>query len=592
MNDKKMKSARFDKNLLTKFVDMLKSLKLTHRMIILLLILTIVNIGAGGIILYQNSIVHSEMEKSDNLQKVQKQFNDVSKKLEATTIMFVDLIEGFTATKKQTVDDNMSSVVGEIAELEKALKKLDEEYPSKDFRDSYSALVVRIQTGYDEIKEQVDAYDLILPEETKRLLRRDVVLNYWNVLSKTNNDSEARFATAVEARGEALEAAVTWSNYIVIVNIIVMAVFPALVMTGLIRSIRRNLTGITKHIEAYKNNDFTYDVRLSSRDEFGMIDGMLSDMGVKLRETLASTVAVSEQVLDVSQRMSSMLTINKEASETVRKEVATSKKLISSQNDSNASISAVTEEVSASSEQISASSDYMNNDMKRMHHSSSEGMEKMNEITELIDQTSEQFNGLSAVLRVMTERYSNVARFLDNINEITSQTGLLSLNASIEAARAGEHGSGFAVVAGEIRKLSGKTEGLSRAIASDLKQIHNDLKQCENTLDSFSQLIAKTKAISETSNVTFNQLKNQSGLLAEQMNEISSAIGEIATGMTTIVTSVEWLAESSNEVNGRMGQMEGLTNEQFKISDNLMDMAGSLREASQNLREKTDAFKL
>ncbi|WP_236347432.1 methyl-accepting chemotaxis protein [Paenibacillus plantiphilus] len=561
-------------------------------MIILLLILTIVNIGAGGIILYQNEIVNTEMEKSDKLQDVQKQYNDIARKLEATTIMFVDLIEGYTSTKKQTVDDNMATAVDQITELEKALKLLDEEYPTKDFRDSYSALVVRLKTGYDEIKAQVDAYDLILPEETKRVLRRDVVVNYWNVLNATNRDSEVRFGNAVEARGEALNAAVTWSNYIVIINIIVMAIFPALMMSGLIRSIRRNLIGITKHIEAYKNNDFTYDVKLTSRDEFGMIDGMLSDMGEKLRETLASTVEVSEQVLDVSQRMSSMLTINKEASETVRKEVAHSKKLISSQNDSNTSISAVTEEVSASSEQISASSDFINNDMKRMHHSSNEGMEKMNEIVALVDQTSEQFNGLSTVLRVMTERYSNVARFLDNINEITSQTGLLSLNASIEAARAGEHGSGFAVVAGEIRKLSGKTEGLSRAIASDLKQIHNDLKQCESTLDSFSLLIKKTKSISETSNVTFNQLKTQSGLLAEQMNEITSAIGEIATGMTTIVTSVEWLAESSTEVNGRMGEMEGLTDEQFKISDNLMGMAGSLKEASQRLREKTDSFKL
>lgn len=592
MKNKKAESNKRNKNLLSNFVDLLKRLKLTHRMIILLLILTIVNIGAGGIILYQNQIVNTEMEKSDKLQDVQKQYNDIARKLEATTIMFVDLIEGYTSTKKQTVDDNMATAVDQITELEKALKLLDEEYPTKDFRDSYSALVVRIKTGYDEIKAQVDAYDLILPEETKRVLRRDVVVNYWNVLNATNRDSEERFGTAVEARGEALNAAVAWSNYIVIINIIVMAIFPALMMSGLIRSIRRNLIGITKHIEAYKNNDFTYDVKLSSRDEFGMIDGMLSDMGEKLRETLASTVEVSEQVLDVSQRMSSMLTINKEASETVRKEVAHSKKLISSQNDSNTSISAVTEEVSASSEQISASSDFINNDMKRMHHSSNEGMEKMNEIVALVDQTSEQFNGLSTVLRVMTERYSNVARFLDNINEITSQTGLLSLNASIEAARAGEHGSGFAVVAGEIRKLSGKTEGLSRAIASDLKQIHNDLKQCESTLDSFSLLIKKTKSISETSNVTFNQLKTQSGLLAEQMNEITSAIGEIATGMTTIVTSVEWLAESSTEVNGRMGEMEGLTDEQFKISDNLMGMAGSLKEASQRLREKTDSFKL
>lgn len=87
-------------------------------------------------------------------------------------------------------------------------------------------------------------------------------------------------------------------------------------------------------------------------------------------------------------------------------------------------------------------------------------------------------------------------------------------------------------MAGEIRKLSAQTYGLSRrAIASDLKQIKEDLELCERSLASFAGLIGKTKTISENSNATFKQLESQSGALAAQMNDITQAIGEIASGM-------------------------------------------------------------
>ncbi|QMV42002.1 methyl-accepting chemotaxis protein [Cohnella cholangitidis] len=579
-------------SVMSKFGFRLSQLKVTHRMILLLVMLTVVNIGAGGFVLYQNNIVQTEMDKSDKLQKVQEQYSLISKKLEMTTITFVEILETYTASKKDTVRTNLEEVSVSLPQLDSDLKELDVEFPAKDFRDSFASLAARLTLGYNALKKQHDAYEMIMEKAVKDKMRLDVLTSYSDVLSKTDIDAQARFAKASESRDQALSEAISSSNTTVLVNIIVLALLPALAMTGLIYQIRRSLSAITKHIEAYKNSDFTYDRVLTSKDEFGMIDRSLTDMGQELRGTLASTVSVSEQVLAVAELMSSSLADNKQASQAARQEVAVSQTLVSSQSQSNASISAVTEEVSASSEQISASSESINNDMKRMRQSSYDGKEKMNEIAHLVTETSKEFDQLSSILHLMTERYGKVTQLLSGISNITYQTNLLSLNASIEASRAGAHGSGFAVVAGEIRKLSGQTDGLSKAIAVDLKQIHADLKQCESSLDSFAALIEKTKSISEASNTTFDRLENQSGELAIRMDEITLAIQEIALGMTTIVESVETLNESSIDIDGRMDQVATLSEEQLRISDKLLEMAGSLKDASRSLREKTSSFKL
>ncbi|WP_256759388.1 methyl-accepting chemotaxis protein [Cohnella sp. WQ 127256] len=570
----------------------LSQLKITHRMILLLVLLTVVNIVASGFIFYQNNVVQKEMIKSDKLQKVEAQYNNTSKKLEMSTIIFVELLESYTSAKKDTLDANLLEVSNSLEELKKGLAQLDSEYKAVDYRDSLEALAARIQIGYDLLKKQNDNFELIMETEVKNKMRRDVLAAYTDTLNKADIDAQVKFSHASESRDQALKRAASLSNTMVLINIILLALLPTVMMTGLIRQIRKSLIGITKHIEAYKNNDFTYNQVLSTQDEFGIIDRSIHDMGHQLRHTLTSTVSVSHQVLQVAQQMTSLLATNKDASIAARQEVAVSKTLVSTQSESNSSISSVTEEVAASSEQISASSESINNDMKRMRQSSYEGKEKMNEVVQLVAETSTEFNELSTILQQMTNRYSKVAHFLSNIGDITKQTNLLSLNASIEAARAGEHGRGFAIVAGEIRKLSGQTDGLSKAIKSDLTHIHSDLGQCERSLNSFALLIDKTKSISEASNVTFHQLENQSGELAEQMIDITAAIQEITIGMATIVESVDQLSGSSFNINDRMNQVEALSEEQFQISDQLIEMAATLREASQNLREKTSSFKL
>lgn len=85
---------------------------------------------------------------------------------------------------------------------------------------------------------------------------------------------------------------------------------------------------------------------------------------------------------------------------------------------------------------------------------------------------------------------SSINKTVGFINEISSQTNLLGLNASIEAARVGEMGAGFGVVAKEVRKLSVDTKNATQQISSALNGVQQSIQQLD--LD-FSQIAASSR---------------------------------------------------------------------------------------------------
>lgn len=85
------------------------------------------------------------------------------------------------------------------------------------------------------------------------------------------------------------------------------------------------------------------------------------------------------------------------------------------------------------------------------------------------------------------EKVDSISFILDEINGIAGQTNLLALNAAIEAARAGEAGRGFAVVADEVRALSGRSSGFAENIRGLVQEVHAAVHETEEALGRLAQ---------------------------------------------------------------------------------------------------------
>jgi len=155
------------------------------------------------------------------------------------------------------------------------------------------------------------------------------------------------------------------------------------------------------------------------------------------------------------------------------------------------------------------------------------------------------------------------------MENIASQTNLLSMNAAIEAAHAGEAGKGFAVVAGEIRKLAENSSAQSKTISAVLKKIKSSIdkitQSTNNVLLKFEVIDEHIKTVSEQEENIRNAMEEQSqgskqvleavGNLNDITQHVKSESEEMRTGSKEIINEGKNLEIITQEITGGMNEM-------------------------------------
>jgi len=155
-----------------------------------------------------------------------------------------------------------------------------------------------------------------------------------------------------------------------------------------------------------------------------------------------------------------------------------------------------------------------------------------------------------AVVEAIAASSEQISKFTSVIEEIATQTNLLSLNAAIEAARAGEHGKGFAVVASEVGHLASTSSKSAKEINSLVKEA---VEEARRAAESVAAVSAEMDRIEQAARDSHGLLERIAAAIEEQGATISE-IGDHADRLTEIAQSnaaaTEELAASASELAG------------------------------------------
>ncbi|MBI5864937.1 MAG: hypothetical protein HZB38_10615 [Planctomycetes bacterium] len=150
---------------------------------------------------------------------------------------------------------------------------------------------------------------------------------------------------------------------------------------------------------------------------------------------------------------------------------------------------------------------------------------------------------VEALMRI-NQTANQMNEMIETIREIANQTNLLALNAAIEAARAGKHGAGFAVVAGEVRKLADRSSAASKEIAKLIRNsvdcVHEGVERSGQAGGALAQILAGITRTSESVEGIAAAASEQATTVAE----VSTNIQEVATSADSTVSLAERLAAS------------------------------------------------
>lgn len=357
-------------------------------------------------------------------------------------------------------------------------------------------------------------------------------------------------------------------------------------------TLSNEIVKIQKVTKKVAEGDFTQVMKVKRKDELGDLEAYFNEMIVKVASLMKEVQMKSNTILNVAANISSMTDETKQTTNQVTESIQNVSDGASAQA---ASTQEASEEVEKLAQSLEETKDYVAGIDKMSADASDLSSHGMHVVDDLIVRTDQTRNKSKISIEVMEEMLKSIDKInyiSDVIAGITSQTNLLSLNASIEAARAGEAGRGFAVVADEIRQLADQSKASTDEIKSIVGEISMKSDVMEKTMTESNELLAEQyKAIQATK---------------ELFNQISGSIASLISGLENILDLNNQMVQNKNEVVSRMDDIVAVSEESAataeqvstfaeRVNGTMEDMASyavNLNEIASELEETIKKFQL
>lgn len=352
----------------------------------------------------------------------------------------------------------------------------------------------------------------------------------------------------------------------VALGIIAIALF---VIALLARRLTMPIVAITDLITNAAEGDFTVQAEENSSNEIGVMSRSFNKMAGKISAILTKITTITGEVVESSDHLRQLEERMDAANRAIR-EIADGSE---AQDADVRHVVMQEEELGNKFAQLQEKNEFLLTDAQNTIASGENGMQSVEELKKQNETASKGMAEAYTKIAALEEQSQKIAGILSTIDAISSETELLSLNASIEAARAGEHGRGFAVVAESIGKLAADSSAATADIEKIILELCRDISDTVANIEAIrAGMDGQTQAVDKVQE-TFADFRMLAEKTSDSVRGMEELIEEMHQCDLLVVHAVERIQSIS-------ANTAGLTE---KVADSLEEQLGGIRNVARRI---------
>ncbi len=387
----------------------------------------------------------------------------------------------------------------------------------------YQNIIKEVMTGNSGVKEITDH-------------EKDYYVSYAPITLKGESDSWSIITLQEKSTAKELLNRMIF----ILVFIVSVAISGAIIIIIIqTRKLTKPIITLNKLVKNASDGDFSIQAEENSNNELGTLSKSFNRMITKISGILSKITIFTKGVIQSS---SHLVDIEKKIG-CIRESVHEISQGTDSQNQDVKQVIIHTEQMEKRFTQLREKSELLITDNKLSIELRKQGIKNIEELSKQNEITTQMMKDSYKKIIKLEEQSKRISEIVTTIQKISSQTKLLSLNASIEAARSGEQG--FAVVAKSIGKLASD----STVAAKDIEQIIQEFcKDIDNTVGNIKEMqekmINQMKAVMIVGQ-TFDKLEEMNSKTTSSIQKIEEMVNEMYQINNSVVSAINRISNIS-----------------------------------------------